>query len=101
MVKAGDWTPTEHFNERLDQRRIDLHQVLEAIRNGDIVEEFPKRSPNPECMIRGTTHRDLAGFEFDFPLYVQCGVGEVVFLITADWNPPRELGQKGQRRRGR
>ncbi len=99
MVRDGDWTPTEHFQDRLDQRKIDLQQVLEAIEHGEIVQEFPKQSPHPECMIRGVVQRELAGIEFDMPLYVQCGVGEVIFFITADWNPPREFGQKGRGRR--
>jgi hypothetical protein len=49
-------------------------------------------------MIRGVVRRELAGIEFDVPLYVQRGVGEVIFFITADWNPPREFGQKGRGR---
>ncbi|PIW14682.1 MAG: hypothetical protein COZ06_16550 [Armatimonadetes bacterium CG_4_10_14_3_um_filter_66_18] len=101
MIRDGDWVPTEHFNERLDERTIDLEQVLESIACGEIVHEEPKQSPCPECMIRGLTRRRIAGIEFEVPLYVQCGIGEVVFFITADWNPPRQFGQRARRSRHR
>jgi len=99
MVNRGWWVPTDHFNERMDERTISILQALTAIRNGSIIKEFPKRKPNPECIIQGYVERGIGGVNFSVPLYVVCGIGEVVFFITVDWNMPREFSQKRKQRR--
>jgi hypothetical protein len=49
MVKVGDWTPTEHFQDRLDQRKIDLQQVLEAIEQVRLSKNFPSNLRIPSA----------------------------------------------------
>ena len=98
MIGRNWWRTSDHFNQRCMERTISLPQALEAIHVGDIVQEFPRRKPSPECIICGYVRREIGDFIVLRPLYVLCAVGDVITFISADWNMPREFGQK---RRGR
>ena len=100
LVDAGEWYESGHAQERMVERGIDIDQVLDAIRHGRIVEELPPTGRDPKCLVCGEVERRLAFLQVVHPLYVVCAVGEVVTIVTVDWNPPRELGQK-PRGRGR
>ncbi|MBI3923093.1 MAG: DUF4258 domain-containing protein [Armatimonadetes bacterium] len=100
LVAQGKYVGTTHFYERLDERTISLDQVKEAVGNGFIIEERPREKPHPKCTLQGSVDKDFgAGFRFRVPLYIALALGEGVIFLTADWNPPRSLGQKSRRRR--
>ena len=63
------------------------------------MQTFPGRKPYPECIICGYVKRKIEIVTSTVPLYVLCAIGEVIILITADWNVPREFGQKFRKSR--
>jgi hypothetical protein len=64
---------TAHGTLRLYERGISYDSVIAAIRNGEIIKEYPDDYPFPSCLI------SAAG-----PLHVVCGLGNgQVFIITS------------------
>ena len=101
LIEAGDWYESGHAQDRMAERGIAIDQVLEAIQCGRIVEELPTTGRDPECLICGDVERSIVFLRTVHPLYVVCAVGDIVTIVTVDWNPPREFGQKDRRRRRR
>jgi len=100
LVAEGNYVGTTHFYERLDERKIDLDQVKIAIATGFILEERPKEKLHPKCTIEGFVDKDFGGgFQFRVPLYLAVALDEGVIFLSANWNPPRSLGQKRGKRR--
>jgi len=68
---------TNHIHVRLQQRGISIDDILAAIMNGEIIEQYPTDYPFPSCL--------LLGLSFDKkPLHIVCGIGTgVLWLITA------------------
>lgn len=71
----------------MSDREVELEQIEEAIFNGRIVREEPRKKPYPKCTIRGYTKRGIAGLLLPdlHLLNVACGVGEEVHVITIYW----------------
>lgn len=44
---------TMHAAKRLEQRNITLSDVMECIKNGEIIEQYPDDYPFPSCLILG------------------------------------------------
>jgi hypothetical protein len=101
MVRKGYVIATDHFRKRRGERKFSMIQVKQAIYEGRIIEERPKQKPYPECLIMGEVDKYVSDLNISFktPLFVMCGVGNDIYLITADWNVPREWGQKVRPRR--
>ena len=67
---------TSHCLLRLQQRNIRYTEIKEAVRNGEIIEEYPDDYPYPSCLILGYTNDKKA-------LHVVAGLGETkLWLIT-------------------
>ena len=70
--------------KRLMQRGIFQASVVQAIRSGEIIEQYPDDYPYPSCLLLGTTEAGEA-------LHIVCGIGEgEVWLITAYHPDPDE-----------
>ena len=68
---------TKHFIDRLNERSIEYDDVISAIINGEVIEEYPTSYPHPSALI-------LCVFADDKPLHVVAGSdGEYLWLITA------------------
>lgn len=68
---------TQHFMQRIMQRKITLDDVTIALKNGEIIEDYPNDYPFPSCLVLGYTINN-------FPLHVVCGIApDDLFLITA------------------
>ena len=68
---------TFHLFDRLRERKISYFDVINTIRNGEIIEQYPNNYPHPSCLILGKSIND------DF-LHVVCGTdGEYLWIITA------------------
>lgn len=68
---------TIHAAKRLEQRGISLHEVMNCIQSGEIIEQYPEDYPYPSCLILGnlTTNR---------PLHAVIGAnGNQLWIITA------------------
>ena len=68
---------TAHVAARIQERDISREDVLNCIKTGEIIEEYPEDYPNPSCLVFGTTLRDkilhvVAGFDDHF-----------IYIITA------------------
>lgn len=68
---------TQHAELRRRQRKISIPDIMHAILNGEIIEDYPDDYPHPSCLVLGYTTQGV-------PLHLVCGVGgETLFLITA------------------
>ena len=75
---------TEHIAQRMLKRGITRAQVKDAIRTGEIIEQYPDDYPYPSCLLLGY---DAAGK----PLHVVCGQGpDSVWMVTAYYPDPAE-----------
>lgn len=77
---------TNHIVTRLVQRGIRTEEVLRAIMEGEIIEEYPRDFPFPSCLLLHTAKDNQ-------PLHVVCGISDTeLWLITAyvpndtEWN---------------
>ena len=68
---------TDHILKRLMQRGITQDDVLQAIRTGEIIEQYPDDYPFPSCLILGLSVLKKS-------LHVVCGLGlGEIYMITA------------------
>ena len=71
---------TQHFTDRLFKRGIEYDSVICAIKNGEIIEQYPDDYPHPSGLILG--YDDGCN-----PLHVVVGLcKDAIYLITA-YNP--------------
>ena len=83
--KALRWT--NHVLVRLLQRKITTDDVVYALLNGEIIEQYPTDYPYPSCLVLGMTVNDKH-------LHVVCGLGVgELWLITAYYPNPDEWTQ--------
>ena len=84
LCENGSIRWTGHILKRLMQRGIFQASVVQAIRSGEIIEQYPDDYPYPSCLLLGTTEAREA-------LHIVCGIGEgKVWLITAYHPDPDE-----------
>lgn len=66
-----------HASERIQQRGIFREDVINAIRTGEIIEQYPDDFPYPSCLVFGISTRGKY-------LHVVFGCdGEIIKVITA------------------
>lgn len=67
---------TQHTLTRCTQRNINVDEIIQAIQNGKIIEQYPDDYPNPSCLILGITLNERI-------LHVVCGTdNENLWIIT-------------------
>lgn len=72
---------TDHALKRSVERRIDIEtDIVPALLNGEIIEEYPKDYPYKSCLILGTTRNGK-------PLHVVCAIGDGVLWIITEYFP--------------
>jgi len=75
---------TNHVLVRLIQRGINTEDVVCALKNGEIIEQYPTDYPYPSCLVLGITLDD------NF-IHTVCGLGKgELWLITAYHPNPDE-----------
>ena len=68
---------TNHVLVRLVQRDINTDDVVCALQNGEIIEQYPTDYPYPSCLVLGGSLNN------DF-IHIVCGIGKgELWLITA------------------
>lgn len=88
---AGGYQISRHCQRRCDSRGISLSEIKEAIFSGEIIETYPGDCPYPSCLILGYVRARQ-------PLYVLCGLGHTVHIITVHWlDPAKWLDPKTRR----
>lgn len=82
LCEAGAVRWTVHVLQRLLKRGILQSDVLQAIQNGEIIEDYPDDYPYPSCLLLGTDSSGAA-------LHVCCGrAPEELWMITAYYPDP-------------
>lgn len=78
LVSASQIVWTEHLALRLRERGIKRIDVIDCLKNGEIIEQYPYDRPLPSCLIFGVTANGN-------PLHVVCGLNINVncCIITA------------------
>jgi hypothetical protein len=75
---------TDHVFSRCRQRKITIDQLFQAIRTGEIIEDYPDDFPYPSCLILGTVADKRK-------LHVVCGSeGSRLWIVTAYWPDPEK-----------
>lgn len=73
---------TIHAAKRLEQRGISLREVMNCIKSGEIIEQYPDDYPYPSCLI-------LGNFATAKPLHAVIGSNnEQLWIITAYYPSP-------------
>ena len=68
---------TQHTLLRFNERKIKLKDVMNAIQNGKIIEQYPSDYPFPSCLLLGFMLNNQR-------LHTVCGLGNhKLWLITA------------------
>jgi hypothetical protein len=86
---------TQHLVLRIRERGIRYDDVIAAIKNGEIIEDYPNAYPFPACLILSV---------MPYPLHVVCGLGDgKLFIITvyrpnenewdSDWRTRKEISE--------
>ena len=68
---------TQHLQIRMRERKIKYDDIVEAIKTGEIIEQYPADYPFPSCLILGCSPNNRQ-------LHVLCGIGNgLLWIITA------------------
>lgn len=65
---------TEHAAKRLINRRISPDEVLQALSNGTIIEDYPSDYPFPSCLVLGCTLQNRT-------LHIVCSIVKRLTLV--------------------
>ena len=67
---------TQHSRKRFSERGIKILDIVNAIENGEIIEDYPEDYPFPSCLILGQTE--------DKVIHIVASISEgMIYLITA------------------
>jgi hypothetical protein len=84
---------TGHILERLFLRSISIDDVMNALTNGEIIEQYPTDYPFPSCLVLGLTGAGK-------PMHIVCGSnGTELWLVTAYFPDPAEWSENFKVRR--
>ena len=83
---------TSHVNARCLERVIDSSDILEVLRHGEIIEDYPNDYPYPSCLL-------LAFPKPCMPMHVCCGVGGGKLHIITAYYPKAEKWESDMRTR--
>lgn len=93
LCKQGKIVWSNHAAQRILQRGISRENVLYAISNGKIIEEYPSNDPQPACLILGYTSDGTA-------IHIIIGMDDYIHIITAYYPDDRfEIDKTTRRRR--
>jgi len=90
-IQKGEYRISDHAIKRMIQRSIEHVEVMEAILNGVITEEYPHDKYSPSCLMYGKTKAGRA-------LHVQVSLPPKVVVITT-YEPSPEEWLDGRTRR--
>ncbi len=79
LVVSENIVLTEHFIKRLRERSLKIADILNALSNGEIIENYPSDYPYPSCLVLGYSNQNKT-------IHVVCGYSNSdnkLWLITA------------------
>jgi Domain of unknown function (DUF4258) len=71
---------TQHAQVEMDAEDITLDEVLAAIANGQILENYSEHKRGPCCLLYGRTHRGR-------PLHIVCTTAQPLLIIITVYVP--------------
>lgn len=71
----GEFILSLHALKRAAAREIESWQMIEAVNNGEIIEDYPNDKYGPSCLIFGRTNNNR-------PLHIQVSYPEITKVIT-------------------
>jgi len=82
-IQKGEYRLSDHAVKRMMQKSIERDEMVEAIFNGEIIEEYPHDKYSPSCLVYGKTKtgRDL---------HVQVSLPPKVVIVTTYPPDPKE-----------
>lgn len=82
-IQNDEYRVSDHAIKRMIQKSIERHEIVEAIINGEIIEEYPQDKYSPSCHIYGRTKigRDL---------HVQVSLPPKIVVVTTYQPDPEE-----------
>jgi len=82
-IQKGEFRLSDHAVKRMIQKSIERYEVMEAIFNGETIEEYPHDKYSPSCLVYGKTNtgRDL---------HVQVSLPPKVVVVTTYPPDPNE-----------
>ena len=83
---------TSHANRQCIERVIDSSDILEVLRNGEIIEDYPNDHPYPSCLM-------LAFPKNGKPIHICCGIGEGNIYIITVYYPTTEKREEDMKTR--
>lgn len=83
LIKEKQIIWSKHILTRMQQRGIKIKDVLNCIKNGIIIEEYPEDFPYPSCLI--------FGFSVDNKvIHIVCAIGENKLWMITTYFPSRD-----------
>ena len=74
-IAAGRYRYTIHGAQQRIARRIRRYEVEEAVRSGEVIEDYPQHHYGPTCLVLGNTTKGKA-------IHILCSLQERVDIIT-------------------
>jgi hypothetical protein len=93
QVRSGMYYWRQHALQRSLERGIREEEVVQALLNGEIIEEYPDDKYGPSCLVLGRTSAGR-------PVHVHCSLPPTVWIITL-YDPDPEAWIDFRTRQGR
>jgi hypothetical protein len=98
-VLDGRYVISFTHTEKLRRRRISIETIEAAIRDGEIIEDYPNDPRGPSCLIYGITREER-------PIHVVCGTIQPDYIViitayepnTVEWERDWRTRKKGGKR---
>ncbi|MBI3894549.1 MAG: DUF4258 domain-containing protein [Acidobacteria bacterium] len=71
---------TQHAHAEMVAEGIGLDDVLQAIRNAEILEDYPQHRRGPCCLLNGVTEKGR-------PLHIVCTTAQPVLVLITVYEP--------------
>ncbi len=94
-VAAGQFEYSQHAVDQTTLRRIAVHELREAMANGEVIEDYPSDKYGPSCLVLGFTTANR-------PIHIQCSHPSrpLIKIITAYQPDSNEWDDFKHRRSG-
>ena len=76
----NDVVISQHAFKRLRERNITINDILNGIKTGEIIEDYPEDYPYPSCLVLGFSVNNVR-------IHIVCGVGDNKLWIVSAYYP--------------
>lgn len=94
-ILSGNWAMSKHARVRAGQRKIKDTEVIMAIANGEIIEDYPEDVRGQSCLVLGYIGPGR-------PVHAVCGIDPsgTLIIITVYFPEPSKWINERTRRKG-